>query len=203
MSQRPTGPLTNLAILASAGTGKTHALAHRYIGLLGRGVDADRICALTFSRKAATEIFDSIVATLVKATRSPLAARTTGLQAGLEGMTQLEAIRLLRNLVSRLHRVQIGTLDSFIVSVLRAFSAELGVPSDFTLLDSGSVEARQLTWPPPAPTRSTGKPSSTRSRRQPTGARKRDSATPSSPRSSRAWASTAAIPTRPSGERRS
>lgn len=145
MTMRPAGPLTHLAILASAGTGKTHALAHRYIGLLGRGVDADRICALTFSRKAATEIFDSIVAALVKAAHSPQSARTTGKLAGLDGMTQADTIGLLRNLVTRLHRVQIGTLDSFIVSVLRAFSAELGVPSDFTLLNGGSVEARQLT----------------------------------------------------------
>lgn len=142
---RPTGPLRHLAILASAGTGKTHALAHRYIGLLGRGIEADRICSLTFSRKAATEIFDSIVGCLVKAARSPEAARQTASHAGLEGLTPAEAARLLRCLVTRLHRVQIGTLDSFIVSVLRAFSAELGVPSDFALLGSGSVEARQLT----------------------------------------------------------
>jgi ATP-dependent helicase/nuclease subunit A len=141
----PTGPLEHLAILASAGTGKTHALAHRYIGLLGRGVEADRICALTFSRKAATEIFDTIVAYLVKAAQSPAAAKETGRHSELAGLTPVEASRLLRNLVSRLHRVQIGTLDSFIVSVLRAFSAELGVPSDFALLGSGSVEARQLT----------------------------------------------------------
>ncbi|MFO7536157.1 MAG: UvrD-helicase domain-containing protein [Kiritimatiellia bacterium] len=142
---RPTGPLHHLAILASAGTGKTHALAHRYIGLLGRGVDADRICSLTFSRKAATEIFDSIVACLVKAALSPEAARQTAGHAGLEGLTTSEAARLLRNLVTRLHRVQIGTLDGFIVNVLRAFSSELGVPSDFALLGSGTVEARQLT----------------------------------------------------------
>ncbi len=141
----PTTPLSHLAILASAGTGKTHALAHRYISLLGRGVEADRICALTFSRKAATEIFDNIVGYLVKAAQSPAAARQTGEHAELAGLTPREASLLLRNLVTRLHRVQIGTLDSFIVSVLRAFSAELGVPSDFALLGSGTLEARQLT----------------------------------------------------------
>ena len=75
------------AILASAGTGKTHALAHRYIGLLGRGVEADRICALTFSRKAASEIFDNIAGYLVKAARSPDTARQTGSHAGLAALT--------------------------------------------------------------------------------------------------------------------
>ncbi len=141
----PLQPLVHQAILASAGTGKTHALAHRFIGLLGRGVEADRICALTFSRKAATEIFDNIAGYLVEAAQCPDAARKTGSHAGLAGLTPAEAGRLLRGLVSRLHRVHIGTLDSFIVSVVRAFSSELGLPSDFSLLESGSVEARQLT----------------------------------------------------------
>ena len=54
-------PLSHQAISASAGSGKTFRLSHRYIRLLADGVPPDRICALTFSRKAAGEIFDSIV----------------------------------------------------------------------------------------------------------------------------------------------
>jgi ATP-dependent helicase/nuclease subunit A len=54
-------PVQNRSISASAGTGKTFRLAHRYIGLMAAGVAPDRICALTFSRKAAGEIFDKIV----------------------------------------------------------------------------------------------------------------------------------------------
>ena len=44
----------HLVISASAGSGKTYQLAHRYIGLLLRGEAPDRIVALTFSRKAAS-----------------------------------------------------------------------------------------------------------------------------------------------------
>ena len=58
------------AIAASAGSGKTFQLAHRYIKLLTRGVSPERICALTFSRKAAGEIFDHLVRYLIEASAS-------------------------------------------------------------------------------------------------------------------------------------
>jgi DNA helicase II / ATP-dependent DNA helicase PcrA len=44
-----------LKIVAGAGTGKTGTLARRFAYLVGRGVEPDRILALTFSRRAATE----------------------------------------------------------------------------------------------------------------------------------------------------
>ena len=65
------------AISASAGSGKTFQLAHRYIELMACGVSPDRIIALTFSRKAAGEIFDSVVRYLCKAASSPEASSRT------------------------------------------------------------------------------------------------------------------------------
>ena len=57
----------HLSIPASAGSGKTFRLAHRYIQLLALGESPERIAAMTFSRKAAGEIFDTIVKQLCKA----------------------------------------------------------------------------------------------------------------------------------------
>jgi ATP-dependent helicase/nuclease subunit A len=68
----------HVAISASAGSGKTFQLAHRYIRLMANGVSPDRIIALTFSRKAAGEIFDSVVKYLCDASSSPEQARRTG-----------------------------------------------------------------------------------------------------------------------------
>ncbi len=45
-----------LLVLAGAGTGKTATLAARVGRLLERGVEPERICLLTFSRRAATEM---------------------------------------------------------------------------------------------------------------------------------------------------
>ena len=65
------------AIAASAGSGKTFQLAHRYIRLLAAGVPPERIAGLTFSRKAAGEIFDAVVGNLCAAASSAEGAART------------------------------------------------------------------------------------------------------------------------------
>ncbi|PIU56826.1 MAG: hypothetical protein COS88_02410, partial [Chloroflexi bacterium CG07_land_8_20_14_0_80_51_10] len=65
------GAIGHQVIAASAGSGKTFQLAHRYIRLMANDVKPDRIIALTFSRKAAGEIFDAIVKHLCEAASSP------------------------------------------------------------------------------------------------------------------------------------
>ena len=134
------------AIAASAGSGKTFQLAHRYIWLMANGVKADHIIALTFSRKAAGEIFDSIIKYLREAASSAEQARKTGEQVEKPELSQNDFLGLLRELLSSLHRLHIGTLDSFIIGVIHSFPMELGISMDFQMLDSdGDAEksARQ------------------------------------------------------------
>src|SRR5436305_4975609 len=45
-----------LLVLAGAGSGKTGTLAHRVAHLLRHGADPERVCLLTFSRRAAQEL---------------------------------------------------------------------------------------------------------------------------------------------------
>lgn len=122
------------AISASAGSGKTFQLAHRYIELMSKGVKPDRIIALTFSRKAAGEIFDSVVRYLCQAASSPEAALRTGKLIGKPDTRQHEFLHILRELLESLHRLHIGTLDSFTVGVAKTFPMELGIPPRFQLL---------------------------------------------------------------------
>ena len=132
----------HVAISASAGSGKTFQLTHRYIGLMANGVDPDRIIALTFSRKAASEIFDSVVKYLCDACSSPEQARKTAEMIGRLGFQQQDFLRLLRNLLVSIHSLHISTLDSFTVSILKSFPMELGIPSAFEIMDNDSGEAK-------------------------------------------------------------
>lgn len=136
--------ISHEVISASAGSGKTFQLAHRYIKLLAMGTPPDRICALTFSRKAAGEIFESVVERLCVAAVSEEAARETACIAEIASLTAADANAMLRAILSSLNRLHVGTLDSFMVSVVRTFPVELGVPVDFRVMNSESAEAAEL-----------------------------------------------------------
>lgn len=134
----------HVAIAASAGSGKTYKLAHRFIRLLVSGVPPDRICALTFSRKAALEIFDEIIKYLVGATRSEQEASETSARLGNTSHGVADYLEALRKMVSHLNRLHVGTLDSFIIGVVRAFPSELGINMDFQVMDEGGASAQDL-----------------------------------------------------------
>jgi ATP-dependent helicase/nuclease subunit A len=122
-------------IFASAGSGKTHALTTRFIRLLALGVPAERIVALTFTRKAAGEFFSEIVNRLARAAAEPDAAAALARDVARAEFGCSEFLRLLRNLVNAMHRLSLGTLDGFFASVVRAFPLELGLSGEPAVLD--------------------------------------------------------------------
>ena len=109
---------SNVLIEASAGTGKTQALAGRLIELARGGVEPQEIVALTFSRAAAGEIFERFV--------SLLAERSEG---------EPWCAALLRKVIASQHLSQIGTLDSFLMRIVRMFPLELGLEGQVEIMD--------------------------------------------------------------------
>ena len=108
----------NVLIEASAGTGKTQALAERLITLVKGGVEPQEIVALTFSRAAAGEIFERFVSLLAeRAKDDPSCAK------------------LLRKVIATQHLSQIGTLDSFLMRIVRSFPLELGLEGRVEIMD--------------------------------------------------------------------
>ena len=113
-------------IEASAGTGKTQSLGNRLIELLRAGVKPQDIVALTFSRAAAGEIFERFVSLLANG------AATNAADAAL-----------LRSVLATQHLSQIGTLDSFLMRIVRAFPLELGLIGDMTIIDDFEAESER------------------------------------------------------------
>jgi ATP-dependent helicase/nuclease subunit A len=135
------------AIAALAGAGKTYLLTTRFIGLLSRGVAPERILAITFTRKAAAEIFDRVVRRLAAAAMND--HDLADLRAALRDFHNDPSYELpldaplswLRRLLDAMPRVRIGTIDSFFFGITQAFALELGLPLQVELLDSVALDA--------------------------------------------------------------
>jgi ATP-dependent helicase/nuclease subunit A len=122
-------------IRASAGSGKTYQLTSRYLELLAAGVEPSAILATTFTRKAASEILDRVLARLAKAAGDPEAAKELAGQINVNNAAAGNFVLLLRRMLQTLHRVRISTLDSFFISLAGSFSLELGIPAGWSICE--------------------------------------------------------------------
>lgn len=135
------------AISALAGSGKTYTLTSRYIALLAQNFPPERIMAITFTRKAAGEIFDRIVQRLAGAALSEDSRREleAALRVQLDDksyvLASADAARWLMKMVSAMNDLRIGTMDSFFGALVKAFAFELGLPPRQELLEGASLEA--------------------------------------------------------------
>ncbi len=127
-------PAHHVVLEASAGTGKTRVLVDRYVRILSLGVDPRHILAVTFTRKAAAEMRERVLAEL----RRQAEART------LSG-------ERWRELQGRVPDIQISTIDAFCFGLLREFPLEAGVDPGFEIADETEMarfadEALDLTF---------------------------------------------------------
>ena len=139
-------------VLASAGTGKTYQLANHFAGLLAAGVAPERILATTFTRKAAGEILDRVLARLAEAAaegpegeraRADLNRTARAVSPAIEDELSAEYCRsILATLLRRIDRFQVRTLDSFFVALARLFTMELGIAPVWRIADD--VEQRAI-----------------------------------------------------------
>ena len=120
--ERAVDPRHNVALEASAGTGKTRVLVDRYVNLLKAGVDPSHVLAITFTRKASAEMRERIVATLRAAAAS-----------GEIAPSRWNALR------DRTADIGISTIDAFCLSLLREFPLEADLDPGFSMADETEV----------------------------------------------------------------
>ena len=135
-------PFPHLIIRASAGSGKTYQLSSRFIALLAAGQTPDSILATTFTRKAAGEIFDRVLWRLAEAVADDRKRAELGKSIGDASLSAARVRSLLVETLSGLHRLRIGTLDSFFMKLAGSFALELGLPPGWRIGDE--AEDREL-----------------------------------------------------------
>ena len=147
----------NLIVKASAGTGKTFAIATQFIRLLvlqSGKVAPETILGLTFSRAAAQEIYEKTLDRLRAAAESEAGAarEKATLLEGLDGADAATAATCdfspaafratLRRVIEAQGHGTIATLDSFIQRVVQKFPLEMGFQKSLSVLDDyGSASA--------------------------------------------------------------
>jgi ATP-dependent exoDNAse (exonuclease V) beta subunit len=100
----------NAVVTAGAGSGKTRVLSERYLRLvLDEHVPVDRILTLTFTRKAAAEMYERIFRSLSEYRDDPFVAGELG----------------------RFETAHISTVDSFCGQIARNGCTRFGVPTSF------------------------------------------------------------------------
>ena len=127
-------PDTNFVVSAAAGSGKTTALVARMVALVRRGVPAEDLTAITFTRKAAGEMSTRFFREL-RAARDALPAGSA------------ERARVVRAL-GRVQSAFIGTIHAFCSRLLRERPLAAGLPPDFTagLDDREERRLRERAW---------------------------------------------------------
>ena len=143
-----THPLHNATLSASAGTGKTWMLTTRIIRLLLAGAPPSSIVAITFTRKAAGEMRERVMARLEEFARAN-AEQCVSLLAQIGETASADTVEkagtLHHRLLNDLAGIQFTTFHAFCQDILRRFPMEADVPAGFELLEHSGL-ALDIAW---------------------------------------------------------
>jgi ATP-dependent helicase/nuclease subunit A len=121
----------NIAVMASAGSGKTATLVERYIELMHRhpSIGVRNILAITFTQKAAAEMRERVGDRLREA-----------IEAAETSSEREHMLKLLDDLPA----ARISTIHAFCAALLREFPLEAGVDPTFSVLEEVDAETLRL-----------------------------------------------------------
>ena len=118
----------HISLTANAGSGKTFVLIQRFLKILvDENISIRNIAAITFTEKAASELYTKIAQKLDDA---------------ITTATEPEKIARLENLRKQLISSNISTIHSFCIDILREFPVEAGIDANFITIDT--KRAREL-----------------------------------------------------------
>jgi ATP-dependent helicase/nuclease subunit A len=129
----------SFVVQAPAGSGKTELLIQRYLALLSRVERPEAIVAMTFTRKAAGEIRERVVAALRAAASDAEPAEAHAALTWRLARTALQRDAMLEwNLIAHPARLQVQTLDALCASLMRRAPLTLKVGTLPRFVDRGT-----------------------------------------------------------------
>ena len=131
-------PEVHAWVAASAGTGKTQVLSARVLRLLLAGARPDAILCLTFTKLAAAEMQDRVMARLARwagCDEAGLASDLAAIGAPTDAETFATARGLFAAVLEAPAGVAIQTIHSFAQGLIASFPVEAGITPGFQTLD--------------------------------------------------------------------
>ena len=131
-------PEVHAWVAASAGTGKTQVLSARVLRLLLAGARPDAILCLTFTKLAAAEMQDRVMARLARwagCDEAGLASDLAAIGAPTDAQTLSTARGLFAAVLEAPAGLAIQTIHSFAQGLIASFPVEAGITPGFQTLD--------------------------------------------------------------------
>ncbi|MEW6654591.1 MAG: UvrD-helicase domain-containing protein, partial [Bacteroidota bacterium] len=111
----------HISLVANAGSGKTFVLSKRFVEIFKKvQVELDTIVAITFTDKAAGELYRKIA---------------DEIEEQLENEENLREKKRLEKLRRELVLANISTIHSFCITILKEFAPEAGIDANFSPID--------------------------------------------------------------------
>src|SRR3981189_1060237 len=136
---RASDPKSSAFVSANAGSGKTHVLVQRVIGLLLSGVPPEKILCITFTKAAAANMAERVFSPLGHwVTLDDEALDAAIVDAGIArpgAKLRLRARELFACALETPGGLKVQTIHALCTRLLQQFPFEANVPARFTVLD--------------------------------------------------------------------
>ncbi|MDP5070991.1 MAG: UvrD-helicase domain-containing protein [Congregibacter sp.] len=142
--ERAVDPLESVCVSAPAGSGKTGLLVRRFLGLLARVSEPEKVVAITFTRKAAAEMQARVINALRSAAEGAI-PNNPHEAALLQAAQVVRAHESARgwDLLANPSRLRIQTIDSFCGYLTRQMPVLSGCGGQVTATDDSGPLYRE------------------------------------------------------------